>query len=262
MDFLLLLSAVQIITESFPISSSGHVAMLIDAISRSPVEQAALFAQIDSLQGLLHVPTLITLALVYFHDWFFLVRHMLRCCTRIIKIAFLSFISCAITALVYFVVKPQQMVGIPLLAGFIISAGALVSVCWAPKKNNAWNISSACVLGLVQACALVPGISRMALTYSAGVWLGISGRRALQISFLIQVPLIIGSFALAYCNGDLSADMGQLLNSQFCLSMLISTMLACVGLYFTVACATKYRMWYFSVYLLLACLVWMYLKLT
>ena len=41
MDFLLLLSALQIITESFPISSSGHVAMLINAISKSPLEQAA-----------------------------------------------------------------------------------------------------------------------------------------------------------------------------------------------------------------------------
>jgi undecaprenyl-diphosphatase len=53
--------------------------------------------------------------------------------------------------------------------------------------------TEACIIGLAQMCALVPGVSRSATTIVAGVWLGISRTTLVTFSFLMALPVIGGA---------------------------------------------------------------------
>ncbi|MDD5476035.1 MAG: undecaprenyl-diphosphate phosphatase [Syntrophales bacterium] len=55
------------------------------------------------------------------------------------------------------------------------------------------KITDALVLGLVQACALVPGISRSGATIAAGIFLGLRGEEAARFSFLMAIPAVMGA---------------------------------------------------------------------
>ena len=87
---------------------------------------------------------------------------------------------------------------LPLTCGFMITAAALWSVQYAREKldNNIWSLRSAAIVGFVQGCALLSGISRFGTTFAALCWLGYSPRLAFSISFLVQWPLIVAGSLL------------------------------------------------------------------
>ena len=69
---------------------------------------------------------------------------------------------------------------------------------WAHYQRGHRNLSSigftdAVVLGLAQACALIPGTSRSGITLTAGLWLGLNRRAAATFSFLMAIPIILGA---------------------------------------------------------------------
>ncbi len=55
------------------------------------------------------------------------------------------------------------------------------------------NLARALMLGLAQALALIPGVSRSGITLTAGLWLGLTRRVAAQFSFLMSIPIIVGA---------------------------------------------------------------------
>ena len=66
------------------------------------------------------------------------------------------------------------------------------------------------IIGISQAIAILPGISRSGATISTSVLLGIDRERAARFSFLMVVPLIFGKIAKDLLSGDLSYSDGQL----------------------------------------------------
>ena len=63
------------------------------------------------------------------------------------------------------------------------------------KKKKDVSIKNAVILGLIQAIAILPGISRSGSTIAAAVLLGIEREKAARFSFLMVLPLIFGSMA-------------------------------------------------------------------
>ncbi len=51
----------------------------------------------------------------------------------------------------------------------------------------------ALIIGLAQAVAIMPGLSRSGITIVAGLWLGLGGVAAARFSFLLAVPAILGA---------------------------------------------------------------------
>ena len=89
---------------------------------------------------------------------------------------------------------------------FIVNRDKLIflTTCIHCTDKNV-SFGNALIIGVSQAIAIMPGISRSGATISTSVLLGIDRERAARFSFLMVVPLILGKMAKDLISGDLSA---------------------------------------------------------
>ncbi len=199
-------AAVQIIAESFPISSSGHVALLEQFFFSSPISVPAV------VHDLIHLPTLIIVALAYRREWFFYLKYLHRVWRFAIRVGLLALCAVVPTVCFYLFFRYEpHATCLPVEVGFVISALALLAL---PryKRDRAvmapW--ASIIILGCVQGVALLPGISRMGVTFVAARWLGWRAERALEVSLLIQCPLLCAAVARGLIHLVRTDDAGML----------------------------------------------------
>ncbi len=81
------------------------------------------------------------------------------------------------------------VVGISLL----VTGTVLFSTRFAPDRKGGPNFFRALLVGLAQAAAIFPGISRSGMTISAGIHSGIQRTRAADFAFLLSIPIILGA---------------------------------------------------------------------
>ncbi len=76
----------------------------------------------------------------------------------------------------------------------LVTTAVLASTRWAVgAEYRKMTSASALLIGMLQALAILPGISRSGITIAAGLWLGLGGRRAARFSFLMSIPAILGA---------------------------------------------------------------------
>jgi undecaprenyl-diphosphatase len=186
------LIAAQIVLESFPISSSGHVRLLeLLGFNSGIIDQV----QDQIFQHFLHGPTLVIIALFFWRRWTPLIIRLGRSWRIVVRLVFLVALADSITGLWYCFFAMHDVSQFPIGIGFCITALVLASLrCCAPSQPQKFAVKHALILGLVQGLALLPGISRMAITYVVARWLRFSERAALELSCAIQWPLIAAAF--------------------------------------------------------------------
>lgn len=235
----------QIVLESFPVSSSGHVQLLAQIC---PVLPALPQQVLSAFDYALHLPTVCVVALFFRRAWSFPFIHLRRCRRLVFKISAYTASATIVTLAGYGLrsLVPFQIVPLPL--GFFITMCSLLSLRRCPEKPYAkLDFKKVLVLGLLQACALSPGISRFAITFVGARRLGIPARRAFEISFLIQWPLIV--CASLYGIYVLHADSLELLNPALMCVMLCSSGVAYAGLYMQTYMIQKKIMWRWGIYM-------------
>lgn len=181
----------QILVESFPVSSSGHI-WLLQEIYMKCAQGHISMDHLESFMHVLHIPTLVIIVLYFFKRWFFMLTHMRRCFTLIIASAARLLCATVITVIVYSALKPYAY-AIPVPIGFIITILVLASIPYASRHASSLTMGMACVVGMTQGFAVVPGLSRLGLTYATLVWLGLHYNKAFEIAWTLQVPLICGA---------------------------------------------------------------------
>jgi undecaprenyl-diphosphatase len=291
-SIILVLIITQIIVESLPISSSGHVALAgLLANKFWGIPNAVLP---DFLDHLLHGTALAAILVVFFKDWFSPIKKMLQACTQFLfkskplsfsqkklfaifgKIVGLVIVADLITSIFYFVIKIclhdffGNLGPSFLLFGFIVTMLLLLSLRLIRNNSTStaphvgcyepFDLKKAVILGAVQGCALLPGISRFASTYVAGCWLNISPRRAFQISFLIHLPLIIAAFLfLGIKDIFKKPELFQSLNAGFgthgFFLILSATIIAILALNFCYKLAVKNKLWWLGFYMLIPIII-------
>lgn len=99
-----------------------------------------------------------------------------------------------------------------LLVGAMLLVTGLLLLLADRAKNTDKKVGfgHALIIGISQAIAILPGISRSGATISTSVLLGIDRERAARFSFLMVVPLIFGKIAKDLLSGDLTYSDGQL----------------------------------------------------
>lgn len=185
---------VQGLTEFLPVSSSGHLVVVPAFLSRLGME----IAEPDlAISAVLHLGTL-TSVLIYFRED---IARMLRFRTdpdgrRVLLLLVIGTIP-AISGL--FLEGPLDRfqdtvanVGWALIAtGVILLIGQRFAR--GVRRLEEGNIPDAIVVGLAQALALIPGISRSGSTITAGNVRGFDPREAARFSFLLGIPTIAGA---------------------------------------------------------------------
>lgn len=192
----LILGLLQGFTEYLPVSSSGHLAI-----------GAALFG-IDGEENLtftvaVHVATVLSTLVILWKeiDWIF--RGLFKCEmnaeTKYVINILISMIPIGIIG-VFFKDYVEDIFGSGLLiVGCMLMVTALLlafSYYAKPRIKENISMRDAFIIGLAQACAVLPGLSRSGSTIATGLLLGNNKAKLAQFSFLMVIPPILGEALL------------------------------------------------------------------
>lgn len=243
----IILLCIQVVLESFPVSSSGNgivMNALLQHYSSTMCTQLT-----ESWYHLLHGPTVIVLGLFFFKKWINYVIQFFRGDVKAFTVLGFCIVADGVTAVWYILFHIITIEAFPLWIGFLVTTVVLASLYWAPRKTSDdlfWHDGFA--LGMAQGISLLPGISRFAITYAVGRWKGWSSENALEKSFFIQWPLIVAGFLKGLYCVICSGEAVELLRPEIVCSSVISSILAYVALWFVSRVAAAHKMWMFAFY--------------
>jgi undecaprenyl-diphosphatase len=203
----LALGALQGLTEFLPISSSAHLALLPWFFGwTSPLLNSLAF------DVALHLGTLLAVVLYFWRDIWVMLRAWVR------GLAQADPWSDPASRLAWFIILatiPAVLAGLSLgskleimfrapaaIAGWLIAAGLLLAAAehWSAKAKTLADMNwlQALGVGVAQALALLPGVSRSGVSISAGLLLGFRREDAARFSFLLALPAVAGACILKF----------------------------------------------------------------
>ncbi|MFK7971922.1 MAG: undecaprenyl-diphosphate phosphatase [Bacteroidia bacterium] len=209
MDILnaILLGIIQGLTEFLPVSSSGHLELAKVILGQDYEAKSSLLMTV-----VLHAATALATIVVFRKEVAEIFRGLFQFkwneqTAFSLKIV-LSMIPAAIVGLVFEKQIEQLFSGNLLLVGIcLIVTGLLLFLADRAKTTEkAVGFGDAFIVGIAQAIAILPGISRSGATISTSVLLGIDRSRAARFSFLMVVPLILGKMAKDILDGAFQAE--------------------------------------------------------
>ena len=198
----LILGIVQGASEFLPISSSGHLLLL----EKLGVGQESLFFNV-----MVHVGTLVAVLIAMRKSWFPLLRHPIQKTTGYIILACVPTVA---LALIFKYLAPSLISGQLLGFGFVLTA-CLLTASEVFKKSQTTLLTgkTSILTGVLQGIAVLPGVSRSGATISALTLQGVEKTEAANFSFLLSIPIIIGSAILEgvdLARGSFALDIGVL----------------------------------------------------
>lgn len=212
MDLLdaIILGIIQGLTEFLPVSSSGHLelgkALLGDT---SLPEESLLFTVV------LHFATALSTIVVYRKDIWEILSGLFGFRnneeTRFSLKIVLSMIPAALVGLL-FESELEQFFGgnIAFVGGMLLLTAILLFLADRAKNTHRpVSFRDSFIVGIAQAVAVLPGISRSGATIATSVLLGIDKRKAARFSFLMVVPLIFGKIAKDLMGGEFALQGEQ-----------------------------------------------------
>ena len=254
---LLLLGVVQGLTEFLPVSSSGHLVLLYNIFG---IEDNTMLVSI-----LFHIATLLAVVLYYRKDIWILVTHPL--CKTNRKLI----VTTVCTVAIYLLIDPlveYAFGGETLSIFFILTAIILfVSDFVANKKKNKnivapesmpdFNYTNhlidlpltykqAIIIGISQGFACIPGISRSGTTIATSRLVGCDSISA-KYSFLISIPIIVGSLLLEILKGGSISNVNI---AGLIVGFVVCFVVGLLCIKVMVEFVKKSKLQYFSYYLL------------
>ena len=193
------LGILQGLTEFLPVSSSGHL-VIAQHFFDIQVDAGSLLA----FDVLLHMATLLALVWVYRLRWLSLATGLWKRENAAIRLLGLLIIGTLPAVVVGFLLKnvlTEHARSLSSVAvGLLITACVLIVAERSRKRASIakMTLRTACFIGLGQACALVPGVSRSGTTIATGRTTGLSAPEALDFSFLLATSAIAGASVLVF----------------------------------------------------------------
>ena len=234
----LFLGIVQGATEFLPVSSSGHLVLLQKVFGIS--EPVLLF------DTALHAGTLVAVIVVLWGDVWGILRRIVQPLTLFLVIAT---IPAVIAALLFRGPIEDAFSSASFLGfAFLLTSALLFAsekFSRSAKKNfisgqgrpkEGMNTVDALVIGLLQAVAVVPGVSRSGATISGGLFRRLDRDFAARFSFLLSIPAILGALLLQAIG---LAKAGAAADAAAPLPIAVGTLSACIVAFFSVRLALK-----------------------
>lgn len=246
----IILGIIQGLTEFLPVSSSGHLELGKTILGDESVpEESLLFTVV------MHFATALSTLVIFRKEVFEILRGLFQFKwneeTQFSLKIILSMVPAVFLGL-FFEEQLEALFGENLqLVGFMLLVTALLLFLADRAKDTQKSVSypNAFIIGLSQAIAMLPGISRSGATISTSVLLGIDKTRAAKFSFLIVVPLIFGSIAKTLFEGKITLESDQLipLSAGFTAAF-VAGLIACTWM---ISLVKKSKLSYFAIYCLL-----------
>lgn len=240
----ILLGIIQGLTEFFPVSSSGHLELGQYFLGLTQLDQYIFFDLIC------HLGTLLALFCVFLPQ----IRAAIFDRTRLLQIALATL---PLVPLVFLMKPIKTFFDQPQYLGFCFLFTAFLLYCGSRRISVAvsekpWRHSL--FVGMFQAIAILPGVSRSGATISAGRLLGWSQQEAITFSFLLAIPAILGGVALetihwlrAENSSENGVSMGMIVYTA---GFVTSFVVGYLSLRALIQLATKDKFYYFIWYCL------------
>lgn len=198
-----ILGIVQGLTEFLPVSSSGHLELFKYFLNDDAAGEESLMMTV-----VLHFATALSTIVVFRKTIWDLIIGLLKLewntQSKFVVFVIVSMLPAAIVGLFL----EEQMEGlfnknIPLVAIMLIVTGLLLFVAdRAVDTSKKLGFGNSLMVGIAQAIAIMPGISRSGATISTSVLLGIDRDTAAKFSFIMVLPLIFGKIAKDLLDGS------------------------------------------------------------
>ena len=203
----LVIGATQGLTELAPISSLGHGVILPALLGWGEIEKDPSYLP---FMVSLHLGTTAALLLYFYREWIVILRSLmilpssrplpeLLTARRVLFLLVAATIPAGLLGLLL-EKKIRHLFSAPALAGlFLILNGLLLILAeWMRRKRKgksgmileSLGLRRAFSIGIFQAVALLPGISRSGITMVGGLWSGLDHEEAARFSFLLSTPII------------------------------------------------------------------------
>ncbi|AKI97866.1 undecaprenyl-diphosphate phosphatase [Kosmotoga pacifica] len=209
----LFLGSVQGATEFLPVSSSGHLTIFSEILrlNLDPDNSKALFA-------LLHLATFFAVLLFTYREIFQIFTGLFKKGDRLRSIRYIILLTIATI--------PAIMTGLflegyidrafssPVFASTMLFITAILLFLSDRFDGKAeileMGLFGALLVGILQAIAILPGISRSGMTIFGALFIGLSRKDAVKFSFLMSLPVTLGAGILEFSKIDTPAAYGIL----------------------------------------------------
>ncbi len=243
----IILGIIQGLTEFLPVSSSGHLELGKAILGDTSVPSESLLFTV-----VVHFATALSTVVVFRKDVADIFKGLFQFKWNEETIFSLKIIISMIPAAIIGVMFSEEMevlfTGNILLVGFMLIITALLLYLADRAKSTGKPVSyrNAFIIGVSQALALLPGISRSGATISTSVLLGNDKSKAARFSFLMVVPLILGKIAKDLLSGELagSSTDSSILILGF-LAAFISGIAACTWM---ISIVRRSKLTWFAIY--------------
>lgn len=254
----LVLGLTQGLTEFLPVSSSGHLTFL-QRVLGIDIGGAELFFNI-----ILHLGTLVAVCIIFWRDILDLFRKPFKTLLYLV----VATIPAAIAGLLLDDVIEEHLmggkyVGVVLAVFFTVTAAVLFATEVFAKRRKrelplCWRTTLP--MGFAQAVAIFPGISRSGSTIAAGTFAGGTAEDTSKFSFLLSIPVILGSFFVELIKGLIDKEEGfaysfSVAGPQFgwciAIGLIVSAVAGLFAIKVMLAAIKKANYKWFSLYLVL-----------
>ena len=236
------LGLVQGLGEFLPISSTGHLDLLQKLFDFS-------VGNYLTLDILLHLGTLAAVVVVYWKRLLNMILHPVKSELWLLVVAT---IPAVVVSLLFDIDFSPEALGYEfLITTLILWLADLVGGVSFQTKEVKWY--NALVMGVMQALAILPGVSRSGATISGGVATGLSRKRSADFAFLMSVPAILGAIVLElFKNGD-AIFSGALVESMggwqpLLVGIFTSAVFGFLAIKFMLSIVRRVRLTWFGVY--------------
>lgn len=256
----IILGLVQGVAEFLPISSSGHLAMLQNFLHLGDMESHLLF------DVLLHLGTLAAVICAFWSDVRSLVREGLRMVhlkpmrrgekpDRLLRRTIQFLILATLPLLLVFFVKDavEALYSNTFFIGFMLLLTGLLLFAadrmgHGNKKEKGATLADVLIVGLAQAVAVVPGLSRSGTTICVGMLRGFDRNFAVRFSFLLSIPAVLGANILTIVDAVQAGAVNTALLPMYLVGMAVAFVSGYLSIYLLRTLVQKGRFGSFCYY--------------
>ena len=236
----IILGVIQGLTEFLPISSSGH---LVLSQSLLGINQPG-----NEFEVLVHIGTLMSVFVIFKKDIIKLLTSLSSKSTQLFLIYIIigsfpaAFIGLGFKDILESFFDNMFVVSISLIfTGLILYSTSIIK----RKQNKDLILFNSIFIGVAQAIAIIPGISRSGMTISIALLLGISPKIAAKYSFLLAIPVISGAGLLTALDNSSST---QIFSVNSFAGMITAFLVGVIALKWLLRMLERGKLHYFGIY--------------
>ncbi len=237
------LAILQGLTEFLPVSSSGHSVIVKNLLGVSSADA--------TLEVVLHCGSIISIVIFFRKELLMIINDIIHLRihsenSNLVKFILVSSIPAGVIGIIWkdrienLFVDPQFAAAMLVITGSI-----LISTYFSPKVHVKENLLKCFLVGIAQAIAILPGISRSGATISTALWLKFDPKKAAQFSFLLCLPALCGAALLKsidLCNGSIA------LGYEHLVGIILSAVVGYFALRLLLPILAGKKFWAFGVY--------------